>query len=163
MCFHDREFGDYSDQIGIPKIVKRIVGETDSFASRDALDLNPTSGTVSSPGVEPGSWEYLRSLCDALKDPLLLAYHCGYLTLLSYNKPFDVYEVAFPNDEVKFGVLKLAAPLCMSKKMSRSFIRDLCRQLQFGKIEPFFKTLGKYFKHVPSPGVRMMAVAVVYS
>ncbi|EZG78322.1 AAA-ATPase [Gregarina niphandrodes] len=154
MCFHEREFGDYSDQIGIFKILKGVVKDSDNDLSAllggyalDGSDVHPTSATVFNPDVEPGSTNYLRSLRNVLEDPLTLTYHCGYLTIKDYDQHLDVYQLAFPNQLVKLGVAKFAISTRtrLSDKERKSLIRDLLAALDAGTLRSFFATFNSFF------------------
>lgn len=38
-------------------------------------------------------------------NPIPLIYQSGYLTIKGYDKEFQLYRLAFPNDEVRYGFL----------------------------------------------------------
>ncbi|EZG78335.1 AAA-ATPase [Gregarina niphandrodes] len=149
MAFHEGRFGDYSNHIGIPKILKWVVENRSSDlvplltgVSLDGSDMDPTSGTVLKPAVEPGSAKYLKSLGEALQDPFLLTYLCGYITVKDYDKRFDIYQLAFPNDEVRLGLAKFALLIRtpVPDKQRRSFIRKLVKSLEADRLKSFFAT-----------------------
>ena len=39
-------------------------------------------------------------------NPIPLIYQSGYLTIKDYDKEFQLYRLAFPNDEVRYAFLK---------------------------------------------------------
>ncbi|MCI6647970.1 MAG: hypothetical protein MSH24_00285, partial [Lachnospiraceae bacterium] len=56
-------------------------------------------------------------------DPVPLFYQSGYLTIKSYDRRFDSYELGFPNEEVKYGFLKSLVPYVFGGSDSRKIIK----------------------------------------
>ena len=49
-------------------------------------------------------------------NPVPLLYQTGYLTIKGYDKTFRSYTLEYPNDEVKYGMLKSLAPDYLNRK-----------------------------------------------
>jgi len=47
-------------------------------------------------------------------NPIPLICQSGYLTVKDYDKEFQLYRLAFPNDEVRYGFLNFLVPYCTS-------------------------------------------------
>ncbi len=44
-------------------------------------------------------------------NPIPLIYQSGYLTIKDYDKEFQLYRLAFPNDEVRYGFSQFSGSL----------------------------------------------------
>ena len=56
-------------------------------------------------------------------NPIPLIYQSGYLTIKGYDKEFQLYRLAFPNDEVRYGFLNFLVPLktrCLKEELEKS-------------------------------------------
>ncbi len=75
----------------------------------------------------------------------------GYLTITDYDKEWDLYQLGFPNYEVKDGFYShLIKHLSdVDQGQSRSLIRDMMLSLKNNDLDSFFKALMTFFANIP--------------
>ena len=91
--FSKQEFGSYWFQTGTPTFLVELLKESD-YDLRTLID-----------GIEASASSFMEYRVDA-NNPIPLIYQSGYLTIKDYDKEFQLYRLAFPNDEVRYGFLK---------------------------------------------------------
>ncbi|EZG78356.1 putative AAA-ATPase [Gregarina niphandrodes] len=74
-------------------------------------------------------------------------YHCGYFTVKDHDKRLNVYSVASPNDDVRFGVVRITLRMHarMSDRTRRSHIRELVTELEAGRLKSFLREFDSFF------------------
>lgn len=80
-------------------------------------------------------------------DPVPMLYQSGYLTIKDYQEEFGLYQLGFPNEEVKYGLLNY-----MTKYYTPVMERDLpfhigkfVVELRTGKIDAFMTRMRAFF------------------
>ena len=139
-AFFDKEFGDYWFESGTPTfLVKKL---TDSSVSLNSL-IN---------GISCDSYEMRDYRMDD-PDPVPLFYQSGYLTIKSYDRRFDSYELGFPNEEVKYGFLNSLVPSVLGSraKWNPKLLINLLIHLEAGELDLFFNSLEELFASIPYP------------
>lgn len=139
-AFFDKEFGDYWFESGTPTfLVKKL---TDSSVSLNSL-IN---------GISCDSYEMRDYRIDD-PDPVPLFYQSGYLTIKSYDRRFDSYELGFPNEEVKYGFLNSLVPSVLGSraKWNPKLLINLIIHLEAGELDLFFNSLEELFASIPYP------------
>ena len=139
-AFFDKEFGDYWFESGTPTfLVKKL---TDSSVSLNSL-IN---------GISCDSYEMRDYRMDD-PDPVPLFYQSGYLTIKSYDRRFDSYELGFPNEEVKYGFLNSLVPSVLGSraKWNPKLLINLIIHLEAGELDLFFNSLEELFASIPYP------------
>ena len=139
-AFFDKEFGDYWFESGTPTfLVKKL---TDSSVSLNSL-IN---------GISCDSYEMRDYRMDD-PDPVPLFYQSGYLTIKSYDRRFDSYELRFPNEEVKYGFLNSHVPSVLGSraKWNPKLLINLIIHLEAGELDLFFNSLEELFASIPYP------------
>ena len=139
-AFFDKEFGDYWFESGTPTfLVKKL---TDSLVSLNSL-IN---------GISCDSYEMRDYRMDD-PDPVPLFYQSGYLTIKSYDRRFDSYELGFPNEEVKYGFLNSLVPSVLGSraKWNPKLLINLIIHLEAGELDLFFNSLEELFASIPYP------------
>lgn len=86
-------------------------------------------------------------------DPVPLFYQSGYLTIKSYDRRFDSYELGFPNEEVKYGFLNSLVPSVLGSraKWNPKLLINLIIHLEAGELDLFFNSLEELFASIPYP------------
>lgn len=85
-------------------------------------------------------------------DPLPLFYQSGYLTIKGYDDEFQVYTLAFPNREVKYGFLEsLLQPVLGDAAESGYSAYDMIQDLRTGDVTSFLNRVAALFASVPYP------------
>ena len=81
------------------------------------------------------------------ENPLPLLYQSGYLTLKSYDKRFDSYQLGFPNREVEQGFIKYLLPFYTPKVKDKSTfsIARFTKDIEHGDAEGFMRRLEAFF------------------
>ena len=95
--FSKQEFGSYWFQTGTPTFLVELLKESD-YDLRTLID-----------GIEASASSFMEYRVDA-NNPIPLIYQSGYLTIKDYDKEFQLYRLAFPNDEVRYGFLNFLVP-----------------------------------------------------
>lgn len=97
-AFYKKEFGDYWFQTGTPTFLVKSLQRAD-YDLRALMD-----------GVEVPAINFSEYRAEA-NNPIPLIYQSGYLTIKGYDKEFKMYELGFPNEEVKYGFLNFLVAL----------------------------------------------------
>ena len=90
-CLHTRRFDNYWFQTGTPTFLVELLKKSD-YDLRLLLE-----------GVEMRASAFSEYRMEA-NTPIPLLYQSGYLTIKGYDKEFALYTLAFPNEEVKYGL-----------------------------------------------------------
>lgn len=78
-------------------------------------------------------------------------YQTGYLTIKSYDKEMDVFELGIPNREVEYGMYKGLLPLYSGRDIVANdrFILELRRAINSKEINKFMEILKSYLAGIP--------------
>jgi len=89
--------------------------------------------------------------CEKAKTPIPLLYQSGYLTIESYNKEDDVYNLHFPNYEVRQGMVEgLSNYLIDTDDMERdATILAMARAVKRGDLSAALTELRSYIASIP--------------
>ena len=81
------------------------------------------------------------------ENPLPLLYQSGYLTIKSYDKEFDCYQLCFPNREVEQGFIRYLLPFYTPKTKDKSSyaISQFVKDVRSGDAEGFMHRLEGFF------------------
>ena len=84
-------------------------------------------------------------------EPVPLLYQTGYLTIKKYEKEFESYTIALPNEEVKYGLYKRLLPLYVGfpnddKKIE---IVNFLKEIRAGKVDEFMERINNIFASAP--------------
>lgn len=139
-ALQDRRLANYWFETGTPTFLIRRL-RASSFTPEALTD-----------GVEVGE----TSLTDYRTDnpnPIPLFYQTGYLTIHGYDPEFRIYELGFPNNEVKFGFLNSLVPYVLGEEDAERAVslRSMVRDLRRGAVDSFMERLRALFAGVPYP------------
>lgn len=95
--FDGYKFSNYWFRTGTPTFLVELLKESE-YDLRTLID-----------GIETGASSFTEYRVNA-NNPIPLIYQSGYLTVKDYDKEFQLYRLAFPNDEVRYGFLNFLVP-----------------------------------------------------
>ena len=126
--FSKQEFGSYWFQTGTPTFLVELLKESD-------YDL-PTLID----GIEASASSFMEYRVDA-NNPIPLIYQSGYLTIKDYDKEFQLYRLAFPNDEVRYGFFNFLVPYYtpVNEDEQNFYIGKFVQELRVGEVDAFLK------------------------
>ena len=113
---------DYWFTSGTPTYLVRLLG-------------NSQEDIMSFTREEHGLDEFLNYKADSAK-PLPMIFQAGYLTVKGYDPEFETYQLDFPNNEVKQGVITLLANNYLkSEGLMASWVQKTVRAMRDGDLE----------------------------
>ncbi len=88
---------------------------------------------------------------DNINDILPVLYQSGYLTIKSYDKDFKIYNLGYPNEEVKYGFIRSLIPSITNEpaRISNFFVVSFIRDLRKGNIESCLTRMQSFFASIP--------------
>ena len=124
--FSKQEFGSYWFQTGTPTFLVELLKESD-YDLRTLID-----------GIETSASSFTEYRVDA-NNPIPLIYQSGYLTIKDYDKEFQLYRLAFPNDEVRYGFLNFLVPYYtpVNEDEQNFYIGKFVQELRAGEVDAF--------------------------
>ena len=128
-----QQFRDYWFETGTPSFL--------------VYQLKKTGYPLESMTTEELSTDTLNSIDIMDENPLPLLYQSGYLTLKSYNREFDEYQLDFPNREVEQGFIKYLYPFYTPKVQDKGAfaISNFVKAIRKGDAEGFMRRLENFF------------------
>ena len=136
--FYKQEFGSYWFQTGTPTFLVELLKKSD-YDLRELLD-----------GVEAPASSFTEYRVNA-DNPIPLIFQSGYLTIKDYDKEFQTYTLAFPNDEVKYGFIDFLVPFytSLAEEERGFYIGKFVQELRVGNVDAFMKRLRAFFADFP--------------
>ena len=136
--FYKREFGDYWFQTGTPTFLVKSLLRSD-YDLRTLID-----------GVETPAINFTEYRADA-NNPIPLIYRSGYLTIKGYDKEFKIYNLGFPNDEVRYGFLNFLIPYYtpVTDDKKGFYIGRFVQDLRNGEVDAFMQRFEAFFADFP--------------
>ena len=137
-AFYKREFGDYWFQTGTPTFLVKSLLRSD-YDLRTLID-----------GVETPAINFTEYRADA-NNPIPLIYQSGYLTIKGYDKEFKIYNLGFPNDEVRYGFLNFLIPYYtpVTDDKKGFYIGRFVQDLRNGEVDAFMQRFEAFFADFP--------------
>ncbi len=131
--FEDEQFGSYWIETGTPSLLMKQLRRTN-------VDLQTLYKAE-------GNERQLSGLDFDHLNPIALFYQTGYLTIKGYDERFKLYQLGYPNEEVKEGFYGYILPYYTNLRSQNVmlFIRDLVLELEAGKVEAMMKRLISLF------------------
>lgn len=136
-ALYSKKLNDYWFETGTPTLLVKVIKQT-SFDLTSITDQQVDSSLMANP--------------DSIFDnPVPLLYQTGYLTIKNYDAEWDLYDLKFPNLEVKKGflnyLLRFYAPI--QAGTTNILIRKLYMSLVAGDGDGFMKQLQSLFARTP--------------
>ena len=90
---------------------------------------------------------------ESMTDALALLYQSGYLTIKSYDRDFETYQLGIPNKEVKVGLSENLLPSFTNRSDldNATLIQKFCRALLNEDLESALTVLRAYLAGIPYP------------
>ncbi len=131
--FEDEKFGSYWIRTGTPSLLMKLLRRTN-------VDLENLYKAR-------GSEDQLSGLDFDRLNPIALFYQTGYLTIKDYDERRDLFQLGYPNEEVKEGFYGYILPYYadLRNEDAKLFIRDLVDEFEAGKVESVMKRLISLF------------------
>lgn len=136
-AFDAKEYKNYWFSTGTPTFLLDLLRQTD-FDVRNLDGLTATDEQFDSP-------------TDQITDPIPVLYQSGYLTIKGYDPTFRIYNLAYPNSEVRYGFTESLLPMYVHRFPREntfyavSFLRDLMK----GDIESCLERTRAFFASIP--------------
>lgn len=139
-AFSETRFGSYWFSTGTP-----------TFLTKMMLDIQLDYRTLEE-GIDVDSRSLEEYRLNA-SEPVPILYQTGYLTIKNYEKEFESYTIALPNEEVKYGLYKRLLPLYAGfpyddKKIE---IVSFLKEIHAGKVDEFMERINNIFASAPKP------------
>lgn len=136
-AFNTREYDNYWFQSGTPTFLINILKQAQ-------IDIRLFEGV-------DATAEQFDKPTENVSDPIPVLYQSGYLTIKGYDKMFRSYKLAYPNEEVRTGLLMSLLPNYVDKYERdnsfyiQSFIKDLMR----GDVDSCMERTRSFFADIP--------------
>ena len=90
---------------------------------------------------------------ESMTDALPLLYQSGYLTIKSYDRDFETYQLGMPNREVRVGLTENLLPIYTRRSdfENASLIQTFCRALLREELDTAFTAMRAYLAGIPYP------------
>lgn len=134
--FAELKMKDYWFTSGTPTYLVRLLGHS----QEDIMTY--TSG-------EHSIDEFLNYKADVAK-PLPMIFQAGYLTVKGYDPEFEMYQLDFPNNEVRQGVITLLAnDYLQLNEQAASWTQRIVRAMRVGDLELVRKLFTAFLAETP--------------
>ncbi|MEG0647829.1 MAG: ATP-binding protein [Bacteroides sp.] len=136
--FDGFKFSNYWFQTGTPTFLVEMLQKS-NYDLRLLMD-----------GVEAPASSFTEYRVDS-NNPIPLIYQSGYLTIKEYDKEFQNYVLAFPNEEVKYGFINFLFPYYTSitNNDQNFFVGKFVQELRSGDVDAFLTRLQAFFADFP--------------
>ena len=134
--FNKNDFGSYWFETGTPTYLVELLKKCNYNLSH----LDKEEVTI----------DVLTGIDAVSENPIPVLYQSGYLTIKGYEKEFGLYNLGFPNREVKEGFVKFLVPHYAPKNQTTPFdIHKFVLALRQGLIEDFMLRLQTFLSGCP--------------
>ncbi len=85
------------------------------------------------------------------QNPLTILFQAGYLTIKEYDKEYNVYKLAFPNDEVRYAFLENLFPSYTGVHGNKTAfsIMEFTKDMKAGRVDDFMERLQSIISGIP--------------
>ena len=136
--FDGYKFENYWFQTGTPTFLVKMLMDS-NYDLRTLID-----------GVEANAASFNEYRAES-RNPIPLIYQSGYLTIKEYDPRFKTYQLAFPNDEVRYGFMNFLLPFYSNIPDNEQdfYIGKFVHELESGNINAFLPRLQAFFADIP--------------
>ena len=136
--FDGYKFENYWFQTGTPTFLVKMLMDS-NYDLRTLID-----------GVEANAASFNEYRAES-RNPIPLIYQSGYLTIKEYDPRFKTYQLAFPNDEVRYGFMNFLLPFYSNIPDNEQdfYIGKFVHELESGNINAFLTRLQAFFADIP--------------
>nr|WP_303935850.1 ATP-binding protein [Treponema denticola] len=137
-AFSRRDFRDYWFQSGTPTFLVNYLKKAHYYL----------------PDLENNVEIDMSSLSDYRADaasPIPILFQAGYLTIKSYNPQSDLYCLGYPNNEVKFGLIRNLLPSYSDLDMTKvqRFVWQFYEKVCSGDVASFMQVISDLLANIP--------------
>lgn len=137
-AFNAKEYKNFWFSTGTPTFLIDLLQETD-FDVRQLEGVEATDEQFDAP-------------TERIISPIPVLYQSGYLTIKGYDPDFQVYQLAYPNEEVRKGFIEslLPAYIELPGQNSTFYVVSFIRDLRKGDIESCLERTRSFFASIPN-------------
>ena len=137
-AFDAKEYKNFWFSTGTPTFLIDLLQETD-FDVRQLEGVEATDEQFDAP-------------TERITSPIPVLYQNGYLTIKGYDPDFQVYRLAYPNEEVRKGFIEslLPAYIELPGQNSTFYVVSFIRDLRKGDIESCLERTRSFFASIPN-------------
>ena len=137
-AFSKKDFRDYWFQSGTPTFLVNYLKKAHYYL----------------PDLENNVEIDMSSLSDYRADaasPIPILFQAGYLTIKSYNPQSDLYCLGYPNNEVKFGLIRNLLPSYSDLDMTKvqRFVWQFYEKVSKGDVAAFMEDISSLLENIP--------------
>ena len=137
-AFSKKDFRDYWFQSGTPTFLVNYLKKAHYYL----------------PDLENNVEIDMSSLSDYRADaasPIPILFQAGYLTIKSYNPQSDLYCLGYPNNEVKFGLIRNLLPSYSDLDMTKvqRFVWQFYEKVSKGDVDAFMEDISSLLENIP--------------
>lgn len=136
--FCDEMFYDYWFQSGTPTFLVNYLKKANYFLPdlEDNIEIDLSS---------------LNNFEADVHSPIPILYQAGYLTIKNYDRELDLYQLGYPNNEVKYGFIRNLLPLYTSLYLDscQQVVAYFYKNVRDGKVDDFMSSLSDLLERIP--------------
>ena len=136
--FSDRMFFDYWFQSGTPTFLVQYLKKAHFYLPDLENNVEIDLSSLNNFKVDVGS-------------PIPILYQAGYLTLKSYNRRSGLYSLGYPNNEVKYGLIRNLLPSYsnLDETKVQRFVWQFYEKVSSGDVESFMQVISDLLANIP--------------
>ena len=137
-AFNAKEYKNFWFSTGTPTFLIDLLRES-NFDVRSLDGLTATDEQFDAP-------------TDHIIDPIPVLYQSGYLTIKGYDPIFRLYQLAYPNGEVRYGFTESLLPGYVHRlpRENTFYVVSFIRDLRKGDIESCLECTRSFFASIPN-------------
>ena len=136
--FSDRMFFDYWFQSGTPTFLVQYLKKAHFYLPDLENNVEIDLSSLNNFKVDVGS-------------PIPILYQAGYLTLKSYNRRSGLYSLGYPNNEVKYGLIRNLLPSYsnLDETKVQRFVWQFYEKVCSGDVASFMQIISDLLANIP--------------
>ena len=136
--FSDRMFFDYWFQSGTPTFLVQYLKKAHFYLPDLENNVEIDLSSLNNFKVDVGS-------------PIPVLYQAGYLTLKSYNRRSGLYSLGYPNNEVKYGLIRNLLPSYsnLDETKVQRFVWQFYEKVCSGDVASFMQVISDLLANIP--------------
>lgn len=136
--FSDRMFFDYWFQSGTPTFLVQYLKKAHFYLPDLENNVEIDLSSLNNFKVDVGS-------------PIPILYQAGYLTLKSYNRRSRLYSLGYPNNEVKYGLIRNLLPSYsnLDETKVQRFVWQFYEKVCSGDVASFMQVISDLLANIP--------------
>jgi len=137
-AFYNKDFRDYWFLSGTPTFVVHYLKKAHYYLPNLENNVEMDMSSLSDYRVDAAS-------------PIPILFQAGYLTIKSYNPQSDLYCLGYPNNEVKFGLIRNLLPSYTNLDTTKvqRFVWQFYEKVCKGDVEAFMEDISSILENIP--------------